>query len=152
MLRNPPQRAWSNIRFKLTRAAFTDIHDLEKIKSFIDSPEQELRSDYLRTINTWSSCFPEEQMFICFYDDLVADPDGFASGIMEFLGADPNLWQRGSENECVNASKSVTMPADIELYLAEKYISQLEILSRIVGKHSIAWLSTANEVLARAQR
>jgi Sulfotransferase family len=45
LLRNPIDRAWSQIRFDWTRGASQEIADPEKLRAFIESPMQALRGD-----------------------------------------------------------------------------------------------------------
>ena len=148
LLRNPIDRAWSHVRFHWMRGKFTDIRNIRKIKRFIDSPDQSLRSDYVRTIGNWSACFPIDRIFIGFFDDVLLNPQKMLKDVFQFLGVDPETVSSADIlTKPPNASKKMEMPAEIESYLAEKYCPELEKLSRLVGGRSIAWLEEARKIL-----
>ena len=147
LLRNPIDRAWSQIRFRWTKGRFSDIHDVQAIKQFIDSPNHSLRGDYVRTIEIWASCFHTDQLFIGFYDDVATNPQKLLTDICMFLGANPEkVTNPVLPTEIVNASTKVEIPVEIEHYLTEKYYPELEKLSRLVGGYSNAWLEGARKI------
>ncbi|MCI0607232.1 sulfotransferase [bacterium] len=113
LLRNPIDRAWSQIRFDWTRERFRDIDDLDQIKAFIDSPKQSLRGDYVRMIDVWSSVFSEAQLFIGFYDELVGNPQKLLSDVFDFLGVQPITTPERKLSEKVNFSESIEVPMEI---------------------------------------
>ena len=149
LLRDPVERAWSQVRFVWTRRRrMNHLDDIDSIKEFVESPGQSLRSDYVRTVDTWFSCFPREQIFIGFYDDIVENPGTLFSSILKFLEVSPietdkfpSLYRR------VNASREKEMPVEVRYYLARKYREQLEQLSRLVGSHALSWLGEADNVI-----
>ena len=148
ILRNPIERAWSHIRYLWTRKLFADINDLEVIKKFIEKPVQSLRSDYVRTLNIWTSCFPQEQIYIGFYDDIVQDPQKFLLNIFDFLGIESTIaFNNETLNKKVNISRELQIPAEIKYYLANKYYPELLKLSNLVGGYFVDWLEEAEKIL-----
>jgi len=153
ILRNPIDRAWSHVRFDWKRLGLNGPGELDKIKKFIDAPDQSLRSDYVRTLGTWTSCFPKEQLFIGFYDDVIQDPRGVMVRICEFLGV-ALLSNADAEilNRKVNVSRAWEIPKEIQCYLASKYYPELQKLSHLVGGHCTEWLEESERILKAAER
>ncbi len=152
ILRNPIERAWSHLRFISMLGMFKDINDLDKARQFIDSDDQSLRGDYVRTLDIWHACFPEEQIYIGFFEDVQRDPGKLITDIYNFLGVHSRFAvDRMKVKTKVNAAKSVNMPAEISYYLAEKYHPMLKKLTAMVGGYSIAWLTMAEKILSRTQ-
>lgn len=148
ILRNPIDRAWSHIRFDWERIEGVD--NPEKVKAFIDSPKQHLRGDYVRTIDIWSSCFPPEQFFIGFYDDVAQHPGKILSDVHKFLGIPSRMTESmGTLNDKIFTTKQKLIPDDILRYLTEKYQPEIERLSAILGGHTKNWLVEANDLLSR---
>jgi hypothetical protein len=149
LLRNPMDRAWSHARRWWMEGRLRDMHALDEIKAFIDSSDQTLRSDYIRTIDIWGNCFPRERLFIGFYDEIVHNPEGLLSRMGEFLGiVGPLRYENsGDLRERVNPADSMEIPSKIRRYLAEKYCPDLEQLSHLVGGYSQTWLSEAKRIL-----
>ena len=149
LLRNPIERAWSQVRQVWTQGRMlNDLDDFDAVKKFIDSPRQSLRGDYIRSVDTWSSCFPREQMFIGFYDDIVQNPGKLFLNVLQFLevypveiDTFPSLFRK------VNTSREKEMPVEVRYYLARKYRKQIEQLSHLIGSHALGWLREADEVV-----
>lgn len=148
LLRNPIDRAWSQVRFLSMIGRFDGIGDVDNIKDFIDIPEQSLRSDYIRTIDIWSSCFPGEQIFIDFYDRIIQEPDKLILDILKFLGAETTSFTTTEKLRIkVNSSPEMIIPMEIKRYLAGKYHPELEKLSNLLGGYSEIWLKDTEIIL-----
>jgi len=145
LLRDPIERAWSQIRFEWTRGRFTAIDDLASIREFIDAPFQTLRSDYLRTLGIWEAQFPREQMFIGFFDDIAARPSELLTRVLSFLGveSDGGGVRKAELAKKVHISNEAKMPREARRYLAGKYLHDLEQLAARFGGHAERWLEEA---------
>jgi hypothetical protein len=143
LVRNPIERAWSQVRFEWTRGRFQGIDDPAKVSAFLEAPEQSLRSDYTRTLDTWRAHFPGGQVFIGFYDDIAARPDALLGEVCAFLNLEPCR----AENERVNASKEKSMPPEVARQLAGKYLGELRQLAERLGSHAQTWLREAEAIL-----
>jgi hypothetical protein len=121
---------------------------VDKIKKFVESPSQSLRSDYVRTINIWTSCFPIEQIHVGFYDKILNDSRGFLQEICGFLGVDKDIFSSSKPliNK-VNVSKTFEIPIEIKYFLAEKYYPEIQKLNDLVGGYSSIWLKETEEIL-----
>lgn len=138
ILRNPIDRAWSHCRFRKPSV----MNSIESIKLFIDSEEQELRSDYLQTINNYYKVFPPEQFFLRFYDDIKENPKGVLKSIVTFLGGDPKKVNSLSNTKAMsNVSPSLRMPDEIKLYLLDKYKISIKLLATRFGGRASNWLA-----------
>lgn len=149
ILRNPLERAWSHIRFVSMLGMFDGIDDPAKCRNFIDADDQALRSDYVRTLEIWGACFPKEQIFIGFFDDIVEDPKRVITEIFDFLGVDSRrVTGDDAVNDRVNAADDVTMSEETKVYLAKKYYPQLQKLAVMVGSHAVVWLTQVEKILS----
>ncbi len=148
LLRNPIDRAWSQIRHDWAHGVFHGIDNFDQVCQFIDSPHQVLRSDYLRTLGIWETHFPPEQIFVGFHDDIAECPETVLSAILRFLDCDPSLGVKlGELQKRVHVSKEKEMPARVRRYLATKYHDDLVTLAARFNRHPKAWLSAAEAVL-----
>jgi hypothetical protein len=148
LMRNPIDRAWSQIRFAWTKRDFKTKPNIDQARKFIESPGQTLRSDYLRTLKIWKNCFPENNIFIGFYDDVIKNPGKLLNDIFKFLNARQieDVTER-SKTYKVNVSRKLAMPKEINIYLANKYLPQLQELSKSIGGHTTVWLQQAKKIL-----
>ena len=152
LLRNPIDRAWAQVRYNWTRGKFKNIHDHDKVKSFIESRSQSLRSDYIRTLDIWGARFPEEQIFIGFFDDVVRSSQSLIHNILEFLEVENTRFtDKKTLDKKVKVSKPLEFPEEIKSYLSMKYLPELQALSERVGSHATRWLEEAEELLQSGQ-
>ncbi len=148
ILRNPIERAWSNIRFFWESENFNTDNNLDKIKKFIDSPSQSLRGNYYRTLNIWKSCFPEDQIYIAFYEDIKKNPQELLNNIFNFLDVDSRLLHKNkTPNKKIHVSKKIKMPEEIKYYLANKYHKELQKTVPLIGSYSLNWLEETEKIL-----
>lgn len=148
LLRNPIDRAWSQVRFDWTRGAFADIDDLQQVQALIDSPRQTLRGDYLRTLELWEAQFPQEQLFVGFYDDISRPPQRLHGEVCRFLGLDPALGQATKQlDRKFNVSQERKMPDEVRRYLVRKYQPDLRRLAARFGGHAARWEQEAAALL-----
>ncbi len=150
-MRNPIERAWSSLRYSSMRGAFNGMDDFDKMKEYIESPGHSLRGDYVRTLEIWGSCFPQENIFIGFYDDVVRNPQKLLFDLFDFLNLEklPLLDEKNLEKK-VNTSTEMKMPAEVHQYLAQKYYPEMEKLSKIVDGWPAIWLKEAEAMLTSA--
>lgn len=149
ILRDPIDRAWSHMRFVAMLGMFDGISDPAKCRRFIDADDQALRSDYVRTLEIWRSCFSEEQMYIGFFDDIGQDPKQAITKIFDFLGLDSQcVTDDAAVNNRVNAADEMAMPDELKVYLARKYYPELQKLTAMVGGCAVSWLAHAEQILS----
>jgi hypothetical protein len=146
LLRNPIERAWSQVRFDWTRGAREGVGNTEEIKAFIDSPRQSLRSDYVRMLDIWSRHLPEGNIFVGFYDDIVARPSEILDQVQRFLGLESQPIEEGMLKKKVHVSREAAMPSEIRDYLIERYEPMMRGLQDRFGEPVTTWLKGINEV------
>ena len=151
ILRNPIDRAWSQVRFDYMKDRIDNIQSSEKIKAKIEHPSQCLRSDYLRIIENWSTHFKHDQIFISFFDDIIKNPKKLILDISSFLELDISKFK---DSDALVSSKNTSIkkdiPNEIEYYLAQKYYASIESLAKRFGNSSSDWLQRAEEILKTA--
>jgi hypothetical protein len=104
----------------------------------------------MRTIDIWRTFFSEKHFCVAFYDDIVEAPETLLTTIFEFIGVDPRAFDMGQlSRERINASRERKIPKELEVFLAEKYYSQIETLNQRFEGHTRFWLQEAKEILAR---
>ena len=67
MMRNPIERPWSAMEMRL-RIRGHELHEVKDRKFYrrFDNKGSRLRTHYLRTLESWGSYYPEEQVFVGF--------------------------------------------------------------------------------------
>lgn len=143
LLRDPVERAWSQVRYDWTRGARTDITNLDEIKTFIESPAQTLRSSYLRMIESWGGKLPPERFFIGFYDEIVTQPAALLERVLKFLGLVPQEAALQDLSRKVHVSREAPIPPEIRRYLSQKYLPDLTVLQQRFGDPVSGWLAKA---------
>lgn len=142
LLRNPVERAWSQFRFMVKLNKMDPATNFEQFKVWVDTPEQRDRSAYLETIARWEKAFSKEQVLICFYDDIVKQPEKLLGDVLSFIGVQSDsttvgaILQRGRVNE----SPEIDIPANFQQFLRERYHQDLIDLEARFGGPTKLWL------------
>lgn len=166
ILRNPIHRAWSAVRGAIRHQVrklriSRDEQDRQMMETF-SSPQKleqafhqitnweahQLRGDYVRTLNNWGHCFPENRFFVGFFEQITQDPEGLLSSVFEFLGVDSSrahITQVAYEK--INPTPMREIPPALEHILAERYYPQIKVLSEIFKGHATDWLRYAEMIL-----
>lgn len=146
IIRNPVYMAWSAIRRRGTKC------DVERIQQTLENPSTKYRSDFMSSILTWEKFFPENQIFIGFYDDVQTRPGRFLLDIFNFLNADVDKkYISELANRKINSSPPKPMPLKIKKLLCEHYIDQLKRLKEHMGGYANDWYSEAMDTINKAE-
>ena len=121
-----------------------DLGNIDAFKNFVDSPNRELRSDYLRTIDLYLSYFDPNQLLLGFYDAILDQPAALLSEILRHIGA-TDTTAYGDLSQVNNKSKEVDMPVEYRNYLYSKYRDDMKELASRYGGYASRWLSCNNE-------
>ncbi len=141
LIRNPIERAWSSFKFTKRNTSLKSIN-MSAFSQFIDNPGQELRSDYLRTLELYKRIFPNDQILVGFYDAISDQPFNLLYNIVDFLGGETkNIARQCNLKEKNNTSQKIDIPVEIESYLHSKYSDSIRIISEQLGSYSQSWLS-----------
>jgi len=138
LVRDPIERAWSHIRYRKPSV----LESIDEIKKFIDSEEQCLRGNYLKTIENYTSIFPCENILICYYDAIIFNPKELLTEVVDFLnGNTNNVKDLDTLKNKSNVSKSLKMPSEVYEYLKDKYKKDICRMSHLFGGYSTKWLN-----------
>lgn len=96
LLRDPVEREWSRV----THAYRKDGRDIreaadEEVMAILGRGTLASRGGYSGTIEKWLRHFPADRLFVGFYEDLQARPQGLLTDVFAFLGVDTDVdWER----------------------------------------------------------
>lgn len=143
-LRDPVERAWSQIRFGMGRRGLTVNEDaLAEIERRAGTLSQKLTSDYAGTIQRWRAFYPAERMFILFQDQIEDSPEILVHEVYTFLGVDASFQPAaGLLRRRVNASAESDMPVLVRKLLIERHRHMVEELNRMIGGITSKWLES----------
>lgn len=150
LMRDPVDRAWSHYRFDQgLEGKRVDSISLQDVMAFMESPGQRLRGDYNRTLTIWGECFPAEQLWYGFFEDVIEDPAGTLASALSFLEVEQKSEHDRKLGAKVNTSQQVEMPLEVRRYLSRLYVGDLRRLSERIGGRTLKWLASAED-MARA--
>ncbi len=124
LLRNPVDRAWSQMYMDLIRhqGRREEDVDLNEFIEMIDSESVVQRGNYLLNLKRWYSVFPEDQVHIEFYESISQEPEAMLNRVFAFLDVDESSsFEKYPIHKRVNQNKSTKMPHIIEAKLKSKY-------------------------------
>jgi hypothetical protein len=160
IVRNPVDRAWSACCRVITRVAehlgttFDEIDDAE-IYGFLRHewayrPERGLagyyepgllQGEYTRAIDKWLLFYPDEQLLVCFFDEMKKDPKRFLSSICAHIGASTDIdWDSLPLFEAVNTNPSYQpLPERFRAFLDDLYGDEIAALKERFPQQTRAW-------------
>tara|TARA_B100000927_G_scaffold269503_1_gene244968 strand:+ start:179 stop:1105 length:927 start_codon:yes stop_codon:yes gene_type:complete len=140
IIRNPIDRSLSHLKFfHQTRDKSINELSFDEIKLFLNSKNQTLRSDYLRTLNNYSKVFSPANILVGFYDAIVNNPHAFLNDVVIFLGANKNQISSLNINDKINVSKKDIIDSEILDFVTKKYTTEIRKLSQIFGGYCSKW-------------
>lgn len=140
MLRDPVERAWSYCRQVQKMFGQLDLDDVAQVLKAIDEPAQELRSDYVKTLEHYLQCFAPEKLLLVFYDAISEQPRQLMGEILEFLQLnDATFFSPELAAEVVNRSPEKPMPPEVAQHLARKYAPMKKQLAARFGGYCRRW-------------
>jgi hypothetical protein len=152
LVRDPVERAWSAVKFGVRwstgRSLSPEAFSLGDLRRMVETERFRAQGDYVRTVTQWRRCFPPEQFFIGFFDDVVQRPTQFLSNVFEFLGVDASeehVTQLAFQK--TNVSQVREMPPEFRSLLTEIYYPQIVLLSDFLGGYAVEWRRKAENTL-----
>ncbi len=148
ILRNPIERAWSQLNMKSwnLRALPGNRLPLSVARSLLNSRAIELRSDYLSTLAAWESCIPKERLFIDYYERIQETPIEFLDRLGRFLGLAVALDAGPATVSRYNAYEKPPVPQELRSELARRYLPQIQVLHRrFQNPYTAGWLAYAEQ-------
>jgi hypothetical protein len=149
LIRHPIERNWSNAVQRTSRRSYFAATP-ENLKAYFGAKGTAGKSDYLSALDVWSSHFPEEQIFVGFFEDIHFHPNGLLERIHAFLGVEP---VPGGErvDERVNPGTQATIPLEMAGYLADLYRDELDQLAHRFGGYAAWWAFAADRLREDAE-
>jgi hypothetical protein len=136
MIRDPIERSYADIRARFVNHPKMPFSKLSKrqLIALMNSDWARSHSGYQHAINNWNVFFPENQIFIGFYEDLISRPDMFFTRLYAFLGLGeaPDFQQA--------ASSPVTFPVTLYKYLHPFYVQEIKQMAKRFGGPASCWL------------
>ena len=148
LLRNPIDRAWSQIRMDLDKRG-QDVVSLP-VSDFIaefNKPAVQLRGDYLACLDNWLSVFPAEQLFCGLYDDVVERPRELLADVFAFLGVRPALdWSKVPIGKVENKGVTFPLPYELYLHLRDTYADDIIKLNQRFNGRLETWVESLSNI------
>ena len=144
LMRNPIERAWSSALMALPRAEMTieEASDTWFIDHF-NAAGSLKRGDYEACLRAWRAAYPEEQIHVELFDDILADPRAVLKRCATHIDIDPDVFDTLPEEGLRaphNAGPGYEMRPSLRRYLDQLYRPKIESLSRYIGRDLSGWL------------
>jgi hypothetical protein len=140
MMRNPIERAWSQLVMRLDKGGRRNIgpSQYRRLQNNFEREGYQARTDYLNTLEKWSEFYPEERIFVGFLEDIHFYPEQLLGSVYEFLGVDTSFRPQGI-GEKVHARSGGRMLAESAVYLARAYLTDVSALEKHFDGYASFW-------------
>jgi hypothetical protein len=147
MMRNPIERAWSQLAMRFDKAGKRSIGSVRHrgLQRNFEKEGNRARTDYLQTLEDWSAFYPQERIFVGFLEDIHFYPAQLLGSVYEFLGVDASFRPQrvGKKVHARSAGRILTESA---IYLARLYEEELSRLNESFGGYASFWLYCAERL------
>jgi hypothetical protein len=153
-MRNPIERAWSHAVLGLAKNRHRSIEEVpeNEIYRSLSGELSTLKSSYLRTLKIWQKVFPENQLFIRFFEEISEHPYDLLRDICVFLGLEFNKnWFKESAERNIFKGNYTRIPDNIYSFLCQKYFSDIKALNNEFGSYTNRWLSEVQHCLDKSK-
>jgi ubiquinone/menaquinone biosynthesis C-methylase UbiE len=156
MLRDPVTRALSGALHHL-RGAGVETPSEDQIRAACASSENELRTDYIRTLGIWERHIPRRQLLVLFHDDIGRDPGSVLTRTCAFLGIDGpqdrGAWATVARASVNRMRHDVPWPvrARVKVELSRRWLPMLTELEARFGDPVTQWRLAAEARIAAVQ-
>jgi ubiquinone/menaquinone biosynthesis C-methylase UbiE len=155
LLRDPATRALSGALHQLRHRGVGQPTG-DDIRAACASPENELRTDYMRTLRIWERYLPPSQLLVLFHDDIASDPERVIGRTCGFLGIsapeEPGI-VRGATRSSINQVRHQvpwTALAPVKEELSRRWLPMLSALEARFGGPVSQWRAAAEARVAAA--
>ena len=148
MMRNPIERVWSQIVMSFDRSkdrALEAVAEEDLLWHFSRECSRR-RTDYLRTLETWSAFYPEEQIFVGFLEDVRFFPEELLQAVYGFLGVDAAFIPPKAGSK-IHARSTGRAPAASMSRLARSYRAEISALGERFGGYASFWHFCAERLI-----
>ncbi len=93
LLRNPAERAWSHALMDLgaRRGRRPEEIQADEVIAFLEEEHAARRGDYLAILDAWLGVFPEEQLFVGFFEDVQHHPRDLLERAFRHIGVSTDV-------------------------------------------------------------
>ena len=153
LLRNPVDRAWAQAGMffgKHRQSGLSSVNDTA-IREFLTKEAVLLNSNYTQVLAQWERVYQPSQLFVGFFDELVAQPERLLGRVLDFLEVGPAPTQLLSKaREKRNIGQYPEMPPNIADHLTRIfYDSIVDIHRRFDNIYTQQWLSSADRHMSQ---
>jgi len=149
MIRNPIERVWSQAVMSFDRSKNRAIDAIaeEELLWHFGREGSRRRTDYLRTLDTWSTFYPKERIFVGFLEDVHFFPEKLLRDLYGFLGVDPTFQPLKVDSK-IHTRSTGSAPAASMSHLARSHRVDLSALSERFGGYASFWCFCAERLIA----
>lgn len=150
ILRNPIERAWSNLFMQIKKRGETvESIPVETLVKRCTNNYSISRGNYKSALEIWQSYYPETQFFIGFFEEIEERPDDLLRRIFEFLSVvvSEETIKKIDKRKINSYGNDGTIPNEVRLKLAYIYHEDIKYLSLQYGGYADKWLAYAEECL-----
>lgn len=152
ILRNPVERFWSNLAMYFSKYGFKGIGEVPDAEIFamFDSQMHQRSAQYHKTIEMWRRYYPEEQIFIAFFEQISTQPQDLLESIYDFLEVSKQkLTDSGRLTKKINHRQYPTIPEHFKIQLHRLFQTEIELIHRMFdNEYSRSWLEENQSVLS----
>jgi hypothetical protein len=145
LIRNPIERAWSSALMALQRAEMTiDEASDGWFMDHFHSAGSRQRGDYQTCLQHWCGVFPNEQLLVLRFEQIVTEPEALLNRCFQHLGVTGLEPERLREHGCrerVFAGPGYALRPNLKLGLRTLYQDQIEKLARYLDIDLSTWLN-----------
>ncbi len=143
LLRDPIERSWSQAVMNLVEieGASPEEIPVEKFLEHLSEDRVRLRNDYVGIIDRWTSAFGSDQVYVGFFEDVVARPVELLEEILDFIGVEEREESFFSEaSKQIRPGIKVEMPDAVRAFLVQENMAGMQILAERYGAPVVDWL------------
>lgn len=102
---------------------------------------------YTENIRRWRSFYSDEQILICFYDDIQQDPEALLHRVHEHLGVEPLSTNPTARHKKIHVTEPLEDEEEYKRLLAALLLDELQALHKQFGGYTTTWYNDALALL-----
>ena len=100
-----------------------------------------LRGDYENCLRNWLECYPRGQLLICFFEEMLGEPEALLKKCFGHLGVREDLYDWSADLKTpVRRGIQADIPPNLRSVLEEIYHPKIESLQSYLGVNLSPWL------------
>jgi hypothetical protein len=140
MLRDPVERSYAAIREKFADNPKMPYSQMSKrqIVTIMNSDWARTHSAYQNAIDGWVVFYPQDQIYIGFYEELLEDPEKVINEIRAFIGCEPVVLK---DKRALLGKAQPSFPDSLLKNLHSFYRIEAKGLAHRLGSYAEAWFA-----------